>query len=53
MTDYILTVNLILNFHNVLIPTPGEYRAYVVVDDGALVADVMLNARRVGQGLYN
>ena len=29
-------INIIINFQSLLIPTPGEYVANVVVDDGAL-----------------
>ncbi len=47
------TINIIINFQNLVVPAPGEYVANVVVDDGLLVVNVPLSVRQVEQGLCN
>ncbi len=51
--DNISTINIIINFQNLQVPTPGEYVANVVVDDGLLVENMSLSVRKIEQALCN
>jgi hypothetical protein len=51
--DNISTINIIINFQNLLVPTPGEYVANVVVDDGLLIENMSLSVRKIEQAICN